>query len=97
MVRLAVFQRKCSALTMLSPGMQRRPPPSGRVSASGSEAKFGQPRFGPSNASRGGGQLGTLLRLCFFHKREETESEKEEREGVRCFFLVLFCLCALTN
>lgn len=53
-LRLALLQRKCLALTMLSPGMHCRLPPSGRVTAPGSEAKFGRFSFGPSDASGDG-------------------------------------------
>lgn len=51
MAGLALLQRKCLALTVLSPGMHCRPPPSGRVAALGSEAKFDQFSFGPFDAS----------------------------------------------
>lgn len=75
MVGLALLQRKCLALTMLSPGMHCRPPPSGRVAAPGSEAKFGRFSFGPSDAS---GDLSAPL--LFRERGSEREGEGEERE-----------------
>ena len=84
MVELALLQRKCLALTMLSPGMHCRPPPSGRVAAPGSEAKFGRPSFGPSDAS--GDPLAPLL----FRKRRNREKEKVEWRSV------LVCPCKLS-
>lgn len=98
MVGLALLQRKCLALTMLSPGMHCRPPPSGRVAALGSEAKFGRFSFGPSDAS--GDRSAPLL----FRKRENVKREKrgnerrekrenEEREGVGlCVLVSLVCI-----
>lgn len=89
MVGLALLQRKCLALTMLSPGMHCRPPPSGRVAAPGSEAKFGRFSFGPSDAS--GDRSAPLL----FRKRENEreKSEKEGREGVGlCVLVSLVCI-----
>ena len=72
---LALLQRKCLALTMLSPGMHCRPPPSGRVAAPGSEAKFGRFSFGPSDAS------GDRPALLLFSERER--EREREREGVK--------------
>ncbi len=69
-----MLQRKCLALTMLSPGMHCRPPPSGRVAAPGSEAKFSRFSFGPSDA------LGDRSALLLFRGRE-SEREKREKEG----------------
>lgn len=51
---LASLQRKCLALTMLSPEMHCRLLPSGRVPSPGSDAKFGRFSFGPFATQEGG-------------------------------------------
>lgn len=73
MVGLALLQRKCLALTMLSPGMHCRPPPSGRVAAPGSEAKFGRFSFGPSDAS------GDLSAPLLFRERGRERAKEKDR------------------
>lgn len=90
MVGLALLQRKCLALTMLSPGMHCRPSPSGRVTAPGSEAKFGRFSFGPSDAS---GDCPAPLLFSERENKREKEREKEGREGVGlCVLVSLVCI-----
>lgn len=87
MAGLALLQRKCLALTMLSPGMHCRPPPSGRVAAPGSEAKFGRFSFGPSDAS-GDRSAPLLFRTRENERGKGRESGEREREGVGLCVLV---------
>lgn len=76
MVELALLQRKCLALTMLSPGMHCSPTPSGRVTAPGSEAKFGRFSFlAPLSMPQG-----TVHAPPLFGKESNGEQEGE-REG----------------
>lgn len=67
--RLALLQRKCSALTMLSPGMHCRPPPRGACRRSGVGSQVWSVQFWP----RGGIRPARLWK--------ETEREGKEREG----------------
>lgn len=85
MVGLALLQRKCLSLTMLSPGMHCRRPPSGRVAAPGLEAKFGRFSFGPSDTS------GDRLALLLFRKREKRAKDGREGEGL-CVPVSLVCI-----
>lgn len=72
---------------MLSPGMHCRPSPSGRAAAPGSEAKFGRPSSGPSDAP------GDLLAPLLFRKRGNGDWKKrEEKECVVCVLVCSFCV-----